>query len=129
MATTTKEANSGAKDAPKRKKVESTFADKWEPQNPGDELSGSYLGSEEAPGKKGETFTAYHLQDDSGKKWSLAGAHLDSLFNQVPRGTYVWVTYRGMQKTKQGDMRLFGLDVAEGATLLDPYEAQKEGKE
>jgi hypothetical protein len=108
---------------PKRKSVESTFADKWEPENKGDELCGKYIGSETAPGRKqGETFTAYHIMDDEGKRWSVAGAHLDSILNQVPRDTYVWITFDGTQTVKNGEMAKYRVDVEEGVQLVDPYE-------
>jgi hypothetical protein len=104
---------------PKRKKVESTFADKWEPQNEGDELSGKYLGYEQAEGRKGEKFNAYQVLDANGKRWSISGAYLDSLLPQVPKGAHVWITFTGKKRMKNGDMMLFSLDVEEGVSLVE----------
>ena len=104
--------------APKRKSVESTFADKWEPQNEGDELAGRYQGYEEAEGRKDETFNAYQVIDDNGKRWSLAGAHLDSLLPQVPKGAYVWISYTGKKRMKNGEMSLYKVDVEDGVELI-----------
>lgn len=109
----------------KRKVVESTFADKWEPVNDGDELSGIYLGSERVKGKKGEDFTVYHVKTDAGKKWSVAGAHLDSIMPQIKRGTFVWVTKTGKTKTTSGEMVLFKVECEEDTELNDPYEGKE----
>jgi hypothetical protein len=113
----------------KRKSVESTFADKWNPVNPGDSLDGVYLGSERVTGKRNEPFTVYHLQAEDGKRWSIAGAHLDSIMQQIPANTYVWVTLTGSTDTANGTMNLFSVEVEEGVTLRSPYEsASAEGK-
>jgi hypothetical protein len=103
----------------KRAKVESTFAEKWTPERIGDCLEGVYLGFEDAPGRKGEAFSAYQIQTASGERKSLAGAHLDSFMPQVPRGSYVWITYEGKRDLKNGQMMLFNVEVEEGVKLLD----------
>jgi hypothetical protein len=107
----------------KRKSVESTFADKWKPQNEGDELAGTYIGRDpNVNGKRGEKFTAYHLQDEEGKRWSFAGAHLDSIMPQIPFNTFVWITYDGEQDTQNGPMKMFRVDVDESVALKDPLQ-------
>jgi hypothetical protein len=107
---------------PKRgKKVESTFADKWDPSEAGELLEGRYLGYEEAKGNRGEAFTVYHLQIPDGKRVSVAGAHLDSIMHQIPKGTYVWITFKGKQRLPNGNtMHLFDVEPEEGTRLLDP---------
>ena len=117
-----------------RRAVESTFADKWEPQNEGDVLEGTFIGVDTAPGKRrGETFTVYHIQDDDGKRWSASGAHLESFMKQIPRGTYVWITFEGTKKVSNGDMNLYKVDVEEGVELKDvlapPDEEEEEEEE
>lgn len=114
---------------PKRKTVESTFAGKWKPVNAGDELEGTYLGVETVKGKRSEPFNAYHLQDGDGKRWSIAGAHLDSIMSQIPANTYIWVTFEGEQDTANGSMMLFKVDVEEGVELKSPYSHAEDEKE
>lgn len=107
-------------EAPKRgKAVESTFAEKWEPQNVGDFVEGRYLGYEVAEGRKDSNFNAYQLLQPDGKRLSMAGAHLDSILPQVPKNTYIWVTYNGSRRMKSGDMKLFTVEVEEGVRLLE----------
>lgn len=113
-----------------RQSVESTFADKWEPQNEGDEISGRYIWTELAPGKrKGETFRVFHLRDDDGKRWSLSGAHLESFMNQIRIGTYVFVTYEGEREVGNGNMKVYKVDVEEGAELKGPPEDDDEDED
>lgn len=105
--------------APKRAKkaVESTFAEKWEPRQ-GDTLEGRYLGFEKARGKRDEDFNAYQIQDASGKRWSVSGAHLNSLLPQVPLSTYIWLTYTADREMQNGDMKMFSLEIEEGVELI-----------
>lgn len=101
-------------------KVESTFADKWDPVNVGDELEGRYLGHETAQGNRGEPFEVYHIQTADGKRWSCAGAHLDSIMPQIPKLTYVWITYDGKQKLPNGNtMHMYTVTPEAGTKLID----------
>lgn len=103
-----------------RQSVDSTFAEKWTPEKEGECLEGVYLGYEEAPGRKaGELFNAYQILTDKEGKRSVAGAHLDSFMPQVPKGTYVWITYKGKRRLGNGDMQLFSVDVEKGTKLID----------
>lgn len=113
--------NTKSAEPPKRERqsLESTFAEKWTPETIGDSLEGEYLGYDEAPGRGGDTFRAHQLKGADGKRWSLAGAHLDSFLPQVPRGAYVWVTYKGTQRMKNGEMQLFAVDVEKGVKLIN----------
>ncbi len=118
-----------ASNAPKRgRRVESTFADKWDPINAGDALEGRYMGSEWAPGKDhGEMFRVYHIVGEDQKRWSIAGAHLDSIMPQIPRGTYVWVTYEGEEMLRnRNKMKKFGVELEEGVKLIDTYAEKSE---
>lgn len=117
--------------APKKrefKKVESTFADPWVPENKGDQLEGLYVGTEEAPGKKrGELFRVWKIKDANGKAWSISGAQLKSIMKQIPRNTYVQVTYLGTEETRDGNkMKLFDVAAEAGTQLRDPYEEEEE---
>lgn len=114
---------SQAKSTVKRKKVESTFADKWDPANVGDVLQGTYVGAEVVAAKrKGEVFTVYHLVDDDGKTWSIAGAYLKGIMKQIPRKAYIFVTFTGIQEMDSGNkMNMFDVEVGENVELVDPY--------
>ena len=116
-ASSNQETETSAK-APERARVDSTYADTWKPVTKGEELSGKYLGYEDAPGRNNETFRAYQILTDTGRR-SVAGAHLDSLLPQVPKGAHVWITYAGEKKLKNGDMALFELEVEKGVKLID----------
>lgn len=113
--------------SPKFKKVESTFADPWTPQNPGDVLLGVYVGSEMAPGrKKEEFFRVWKIRAEDGKAWSIAGAQLESIMRQIPRNTYVRVTFQGKTTVASGnEMRLFEVECAEDTELRDPYATEE----
>lgn len=113
------------------KKVESTFADPWQPQNKGDILLGTYVGTEQADGKKrGEKFRVWKIKDDNGKAWSISGATLISVMRQIPRGSYIQVTYQGTDKTRDGnDMKLWDVQCEAGVELKDAYEDEDEADE
>lgn len=99
-------------------KVDSTFADSWEYEKPGDTIKGRYLGYEEAPGRNG-TFRAHQLMTAEGRR-SMAGAHLDSMLSQIPKGTFIWVTYKTTKKVKNGEMAIFDVEAERGVKLIDP---------
>jgi hypothetical protein len=115
----TETAGEAPKGAPKRgSQVESTFADKWDPRNPGDAIQGRYLGYEVAENGRDGSFNAYQLQDDNGKRVSMAGAHLDSILPQVPQNTYVWIEFTGLRAVGRNQMKVFKVDVEEGVKLI-----------
>lgn len=101
-------------------KVEGTFADPWKPTAEGEVISGVYLGSQQALGKRG-AFTAYHIKTDDGRRLSVSGAGLNQMMCQVPKKTRVTITYQGTQTTDKGEMKLFDVVVPEGTALLDPF--------
>ncbi len=104
------------------KKVEGTFADAWKPAEVGDSLKATYLGRQEAEGSRGN-FNAYHFREkETGKRWSVSGANLNTIMPQIPKKTDVVVYYRGMEPTKRGEMRLFEVEVPDNVVLLDPFD-------
>lgn len=125
---TTKGINKMAKEkaaeaAPKKtRKVEGTFAEGWKPEGEGEILAGTYLGSQDAMGKRG-AFKAYHLRDREGKRWSISGANLNTVMPQIPKKTEITVTYTGTMKTDKGlDMKTFDVEIPEDTILIDPMD-------
>jgi len=117
-----------AKRARKRQKVESMMAKPWKPENEGDCLEGIYHGMEMVPGKgKRKPFKSYHIEVGkdgvpTGERVRVASAMLNSKLNQVPKGTYVWLTYVGDFKTENGDSPDYEVEVEDGTDLLDPLQ-------
>jgi len=109
------------------KKVEGTFADPWKPTEIGDTLEGTYLGAQDAMGDRGP-FKAYHVKTKpsaafpSGQRLSISGAGLNTIMPQIPRKTEITFTYKGTEKTKKGDMKVFGVEVPDDTVLLDPFD-------
>lgn len=65
-------------------------------------LEGIYLKREVYKGNYGEV-AKYIIEDKDGEKWAVfASASLGSQFNNVPEGSYVWITYKGEEQTKAG---------------------------
>lgn len=106
------------------RKVDGTFAKGWKPEEPGEVLSGTYLGAQEALGKKG-TFRAYHIRDNEGVRWSVSGASLNSIFPQIPKKTKVTITYQGTVEQGKGDMKVFDVEIPSDVQLIDPFEDEE----
>lgn len=115
------------KDAPKARKrggkVESTMAKPWKPENVGDCLEGTYEGSEMVSGKgsRGD-FASYHVRKVDGERVRVASAMLNSKMNQVPKGTYIWLTYVGDFETSNGKSPDYDLECEEGTRMIDPFD-------
>lgn len=132
-------AGGGEWDAP----VESSFPDPWTPEQPGDFITGTYLGSDVVKSNlrmKSEdgkpTFVSYRIRadvdgvrtngkvetSDEPKVRAFAGGMLQSMMNQIPSGARVRVVFEGKQKLGSGfTARVFKVIPAKGTKLLDPY--------
>ena len=65
-------------------------------------LEGVYKFNTTFIGKFGET-TKYVIIDQNGTGWAVFGsASLNRQFENIPEGSYVWITYKGVQPTKNG---------------------------
>lgn len=65
-------------------------------------LEGIYTFNSLVEGKFGET-TKYVVVDPQGQGWAVFGsASLDRQFAKIPEGSYVWITYKGVEPTKNG---------------------------
>lgn len=103
------------------KNVDPTVAQPWEAK-PGDVLEGIYLGATSINGKDGE-FTSYRIRSSAGTLMGLTGALLANMFEQIPLGTPVRVTFKGEIKLKSGrNAKDFGIQVPEGVQLIEHRE-------
>lgn len=72
--------------------------------NVGDALEGVYLKKEIVEGSYGNT-EKYVIKTSNGElKGVFTCASLSRQFNNVPEGSYVWITYTGEVPTKTGRM-------------------------
>lgn len=70
-------------------------------------------------GKRKE-FLSYHIEQPDGEMVRVASAMLNSKMNQVKRGTYIWLEYKGEFETDNGKSPDYELTLEDGATLIDP---------
>lgn len=107
----------------KRMKVESTMAKIWKADKVGDVLEGTYLGMEMVKGKgKRGMFRSYHIEKEDGERVRLASAMLNTKMNQVPKGTYIWLTFKGDFETDNGPSPDYEVEVEDGTELTDPLQ-------
>lgn len=105
------------------KEVESSFATPWSPEKKGEQLIGTYAGSEEVPAGRGtgELFTSWRFRNSEGRYIGISGAMLKSKMNQIAEGTIVRVTFKGKFKTTNGLAKDYLIEVDERVELLDPF--------
>ena len=79
--------------------------------NVGDTLEGVYTFSSTFIGKFGET-NKYVVVDPQGNGWAIFGsASIDRQFKLIPEGSYIWITYKGLETTKNGrSVKVFDID-------------------
>lgn len=77
----------------------------------GSTLEGKYLKKEIYQGDYGEV-AKYVIQTKDGEKWQVfSSASLGNQFANIPEGSYVWLTYKGTQQTKNGrPVKVFSVD-------------------
>lgn len=65
-------------------------------------LEGYYTGKEEFEGQYGQSIK-YIIEASDGTNYGVYGsATLDRQFKNIPEGVYVWITYDGEVKSKNG---------------------------
>lgn len=113
----------------KRATVESSFAAPWIPTNPGDCLEGIYMGQDEVPAGKGRHFTSYKIrtEGEEGKLYGVSSAMLKTKMNQIPKGAFLWVTFKGMIETENGASRDYNVEVEHGTKMVDPFQGADSG--
>lgn len=67
-----------------------------------DTLEGVYIKKENFDGKFGQT-EKYIIEKNDGEKMGVfSSASLARQFNNIPEGSYVWLTYKGEETSKNG---------------------------
>ena len=85
----------------RKKAIESTEI--WNKDlNVGDTLEGVFIKTEVFDGKFGETEKYVIEKEDGNKLGVYSSASLERQFNNVPVGSYVWITYKGEETSKNG---------------------------
>lgn len=74
-------------------------------------LEGKYINSDTFIGKFGETIK-YIIKGNDGVDYGVFGsASLNRQFNRIPEGSYVWITYKGEETTKNGrSVKVYEID-------------------
>lgn len=75
-------------------------------------LEGRYVTSDTFLNKQGKQTIKYIIEGKDGVMYGIFGTvALNRLFQNIPEGAYVWVTYKGKQPTKNGfQVKLFEVE-------------------
>ena len=69
---------------------------------PGASIEGKYIKKETYDGNYGKT-EKYVIETKEGEKYGVfSSASLSNQFKNVPEGSYVWITYKGEETSKNG---------------------------
>ena len=69
---------------------------------PGATIEGKYIKKENYDGNYGRT-EKYVIETKEGEKYGVfSSASLANQFKNVPEGSYVWITYKGEETSKNG---------------------------
>ena len=69
---------------------------------PGASIEGKYIKKESYDGNYGRT-EKYVIETKDGEKYGVfSSASLANQFKNVPEGSYVWITYKGEETSKNG---------------------------
>ena len=69
---------------------------------PGATIEGKYIKQETFKGQYGDT-VKYIIETPAGEKMGVfSSASLFNQFKNVPEGSYVWITYKGEETSKNG---------------------------
>ena len=99
--------------------VKSNFPVPFKPEREGEFVEGKYLGFNVVDDGRGKDFKSHKLKpDDSDEMIGVSGALLDQKMERIPKGAYVWITYEGEMKTKNGTAKQFKVECEEGTKLL-----------
>ena len=93
----------------------------WKPESEGSSIRGEYLKSAQVqssdPKMENETFTGYHIRVfavdgtelDTPKVFTVSGAMLNPLFDQIEVGQEVFIVYEGEEQKGSRRMKRFEL--------------------
>ena len=103
-----------------RQEVKSNFPVPFKPEKEGEFVEGVYYGFNLVDDGRGKEFKSHKIKpDDSDEFIGVSGAFLDQKMMRIPKGTYVWVTYKGEEKTKNGNAKVFQVECEEGTKLKE----------
>lgn len=91
----------------------------------GDTLEGYYIKHETFKGQYGES-DKYVILDKSNEKWAVFGsASISRQFENIPEGSYIWITYKGEEQTKSGrPVKVYQIDYDDA---IQPYNDEFQG--
>lgn len=106
----------------KFQEVKADFGTPWKPEKKGDILEGKYMGFDVIPSQRGQSksFKSFRIKPDgSNEVYGVAGATLERKLFQVPKGTFVRITYQGQITTANGQAHDFKIECEQGVKLLE----------
>jgi hypothetical protein len=101
--------------------VEDNFPEPWIDMEPGEFITGKYIGSALINGSDGKPFPIYKMVREDDNLVSVSGASLEARMKTIPINAHIKVIYTGTEKTKHGTkMKTFEVKVAKGTRLIQP---------
>lgn len=106
--------------ARERQTVGSNYAKPWKPEGAGETIEGVYSGYNTVKGDRGESFKSHKVKPEGSEEYiGVSGAMVDGMLLRVPVGAYVWITFKGMLKTKNGQAKDYEVQTEKGVKLID----------
>lgn len=90
----------------------------WKHEKEGDELAGWYRGSKEITYGDSKFLTHLIEDDETGEILSFSGAIADRKMSRVKRDKFVWVTFNGIIRSKNGKTKDYTVTLEEGEEPL-----------
>lgn len=91
----------------------------WRHENEGDELEGWYRGSKEIQYGDSKFLTHLIEDDETGEIQSFSGAIADRKMSRVKRDKYVWITFMGIIRSKNGKTKDYRVTLEKGEEPLE----------
>ena len=116
-----KEQNTNTNQGKKRefKEVSSNYATPWKPTE-GESIEGYYKGFDMIPGERNEKFRSHRiLQEGKEEPMGVSGAMIDTKMVRIPKNTYVRITYKGKEHTRNGMAHSFIVECEKGTVFLE----------
>ncbi|HET7713864.1 MAG TPA: hypothetical protein VFK94_06515 [Patescibacteria group bacterium] len=76
----------------------------------GQVTEGYYLGSREVDTGKDKPQKAHAMEGKDGVFEFWGSAQIDNALSRVKKGTFIWITYQGMQPSRRGNMHAFVIE-------------------
>lgn len=111
-----------------RQTVGSNYATPWKPEGEGETIEGIYSGYNVVRGDRNESFKSHKVKPEGKEEYiGVSGALIDGMLLRVPAGTYVWITYKGLIKTKNGQAKDYNVECEKGTKLLELQSEHDDG--